>query len=210
MARCASIGLGSGPAFCGSVSRPGPGRISILTLLVCADLDGPLNPSCSWFPQHLRNLPESATSTTPTESRIVARRCGWVVAVVLIAGTFSAVLGKARAFWLGYLAADRAVHESALSVAAAAYAMCTARSGSWSTVMWRSACAGISAGCSVASAAASFPTLLRTAELVFATTDRLRIAAGLGTVFFGLFADVKISPGVALREASCFFPRGDA
>lgn len=159
-------------------------RITVLTLLVCAlALTGHWAFNF-WFIQQLRNLPEIHDWTDAEKSQLVAK-VGSGVVLVSIAGNF---LAAWLARWLKYrlaiailclgyflsmLATYGAPHDlHSLYLGYGAIALCHGVFALFTMYM-----------------PPLFPTLLRTTGAGFCYNFG-RIAAGLGTVYFGLFAEV--------------------
>ena len=173
-------------------------RTSIMTLLVCALTLTAHWAFLFWFPQHLRNLPELASLSDAEKSQMVSKAM-FLVIVVSIAGNFLAsalarLLGYRRAIallCLGYFAALLVTYGEPRGQAALEYGYVAV-----------GLCQGIFALFTMY-LPPLFPTLLRTTGAGFCYNIG-RIAAGLGTVFFGLFAKVG-DYQVALLYASFLF-----
>ncbi len=159
-------------------------RISILTLLVCAlSLTGHWA-FLFWYLQHLRNLPELSDWTDKDKTQLV----GWVVGLVTgtsIAGNFLAAL---LARWLRYRRAIACLCLGYSLSMTATYCFPLSRD----TLCYGFAAIGLCQGVFALFTMylpPLFPTLLRTTGAGFCYNFG-RIAAGLGTVFFGLFSKV--------------------
>ncbi len=192
--------LQSGPARPGFIDlfRGPVRRISILTLLVCALTLTAHWAFLFWFPQHLRNLPEMASHDDAEKSRIVAKAM-WLVVAVSIAGNF---LASALARWLGYRRAIAVLCPGYFLSLLATYAVPRDPGELEYGYVAVGLCQGIFALFTMY-LPPLFPTLLRTTGAGFCYNIG-RIAAGLGTVFFGLFADVG-NYRLALLYASFLF-----
>jgi MFS family permease len=157
-------------------------RITVLTLLVCALSLTAHWAFLFWYLQHLRNLPELA-SWTPAERSQLVSGVVWLVMLTSIAGNFFAAL---LARWLKY---RRAI---ALLCLAYAVSMLATYSAAYDhiTLLFGFAAIGVCQGVFALFTMylpPLFPTLLRTTGAGFCYNIG-RIAAGLGTVFFGLVA----------------------
>jgi MFS family permease len=173
-------------------------RISILTLLVCAlTLTGHWA-FLFWFPQHLRNLPDLASLNDAAMDRMVGQAM-MLLTAVSIAGNFLAAMlarrmGYRRAIallCLGYFVSllitfGETRSHFALLAGCVAVGLCQGIFALFTMYL-----------------PPLFPTLLRTTGAGFCYNIG-RIAAGLGTVFFGLFATVG-DYGQALVYASFLF-----
>ncbi len=159
-------------------------RIAVLTLTVCALSLTAHWAFMFWCTQHVKNLPEVQQWTEAERSELASQAMA-VVMVSSIAGNFLAAaiarqLGYRRAIVLLFLCYFGAMFGS----------YCTPRSHSdlW---FWLGA-AGVSQGVFALFTMYMpplFPTLLRTTGAGFCYNFG-RIAAALGTVFFGLFTKV--------------------
>jgi predicted MFS family arabinose efflux permease len=159
-------------------------RITILTLFVCALSLTAHWAFLFWFPQHLRNLPELGGLDDGEKSRIVAKAM-WLITAVSIMGNFMA---SALARWLGY---RRAVALLCLGYGlslAGTYAVARGQAALEYGYVGMGLCQGIFALFTMY-LPPLFPTLLRTSGAGFCYNIG-RIAAGFGTVLFGLFATV--------------------
>jgi MFS family permease len=170
--------------------RPPVLRTTVLTLLVC---------SCSltahwaflfWYLQHLRNMPELAAWTDGDRSRL-ASTAMWVVIGSSIVGNFvaAALAQKLRYRWsiavlcLAYFASMAATYGTPLDHTAL-----------WPGFVAIGLCQGVF-GLFTMYMPPLFPTLLRTTGAGFCYNFG-RIAAGIGTVLFGLaapFGDYRLA-----------------
>jgi MFS family permease len=159
-------------------------RTTVLTLLVCAlSLTGHWA-FLFWYLQQLRNLPDLSGWTDIEKSQLVSKVV-WLVTLTSIAGNFVAA-GLAR--WLKYRPA----------IACLCLAYCLSMLATYAVPLdHQHLCYGLAAIglCHGVFALFTmylpplFPTLLRTTGAGFCYNIG-RIAAGLGTVFFGLFSRV--------------------
>jgi MFS family permease len=173
-------------------------RVSILTLLVCALTLTAHWAFLFWFPQHLRNLPELSDLDDAEKSRMVSRAL-WLVAGVSIVGNF---LASALARWLGYRRAIAILCLGYFLVLLATYGERHGPTALNFGYVGAGMCQGIFALFTMY-LPPLFPTLLRTTGAGFCYNIG-RIAAGLGTVFFGLFSQVG-DYRLALLYASFLF-----
>jgi MFS family permease len=159
-------------------------RISVLTLLVCAlSLTGHWA-FLFWFVQHLRNLPELTTWTDAEKSQLVSKAV-WLVTLVSIAGNF---LAAWLARWLTYRRAIALLCLGYFLSMFTTYIVPLRYDRLWIGYMAIGLCHGVFALFTMYMPPL-FPTLLRTTGAGFCYNFG-RIVAGLGTVFFGLFARV--------------------
>ncbi len=159
-------------------------RTTLLTLLVCSLALTAHWAFLFWFPQHVRNLSELDGWTDEEKGQLVSKMI-WLVAVASIAGNF---LAAWLARWLTY---RRAIACLCLSYWASMFATYVAPLEQ--DTLW---CGYVAIGLSQGVFALFtmylpplFPTLLRTTGAGFCYNIG-RIAAGLGTVIFGLFSKV--------------------
>jgi MFS family permease len=159
-------------------------RITLLTLLVCAlSLTGHWA-FLFWYIQQLRNLPEVSGWSDVDKKQLVAV-AGFVIIGVSIAGNFLAGLLSRRLknrwaiaiLCAGYCASMTATYMTPLN-----------HNQLWFGFVAIGLCQGVFAIFTMY-LPPLFPTLLRTTGAGFCYNIG-RIAAGLGTVFFGLFAKV--------------------
>lgn len=159
-------------------------RTTVLTLLVCALALTAHWAFLFWYLQHLRNLPDLAGWTDSEKSQLVSKVV-WLVMLASIVGNFVAAL---LARWLTY---RRAITCLCLGYFLSMFATYGAPHDH--TVLWYGfaaigLCQGVFALFTMY-LPPLFPTLLRTTGAGFCYNFG-RIAAGLGTVFFGLFSRV--------------------
>jgi fucose permease len=157
-------------------------RITVLTLLVCALALTAHWAFLFWYLQHLRNLPELASWTAEQKTQLVSKVV-WLVMLSSIAGNFLAAL---LARWLKY---RRAIALLCLAYALSLLATYSA-AHDYATLCFGYAAIGVCQGVFALFTMylpPLFPTLLRTTGAGFCYNIG-RIAAGLGTVFFGLAA----------------------
>jgi MFS family permease len=173
-------------------------RITILTLLVCALTLTAHWAFLFWFPQHLRNLPEFESLDDADKNRLVSTALMFVVAVS-IAGNF---LASALARWLGYRRAIVLLCLGYFGSLLATYGVPRGAAALEVGYVGMGLCQGIFALFTMY-LPPLFPTLLRTTGAGFCYNFG-RIAAGLGTVIFGLFATVG-DYRLALLYASFLF-----
>jgi MFS family permease len=158
-------------------------RITVLTLLVCSLALTAHWAFLFWYLQHLRNLPE-LTSWTPGDKTRLVSGVVWFVMLWSIVGNFLAAL---LARWLKY---RRAIAFLCLAYALSLLATYSAPHG-YITLLFGFAAIGVCQGVFALFTMylpPLFPTLLRTTGAGFCYNIG-RIAAGLGTVFFGLVSD---------------------
>jgi MFS family permease len=159
-------------------------RITVLTLLVCALALTAHWAFLFWYLQHLRNLPDLSGWTPSAKSQLVSKVV-WLVMIASIAGNF---LAAWLARWLRY---RRAIAGLCVTYFLSLFA--TYRAPLDHENLWYGFTAiGLSQGVFALFTMylpPLFPTLLRTTGAGFCYNIG-RIAAGLGTVFFGLFSQV--------------------
>jgi MFS family permease len=177
-------------------------RISVLTLLVCAlSLTGHWA-FLFWYLQHLRHLPELAGWSEADKSRLVSVVV-WLVTTTSILSNFIAAL---LARWLRY---RRAIAVLCLGYFLSMFATyCTPLDHDRLLVGVAAIglCHGVFALFTMY-LPPLFPTLLRTTGAGFCYNIG-RIAAGLGTVFFGLFSQVGDYRLALLYAGFLFLPAG--
>jgi predicted MFS family arabinose efflux permease len=159
-------------------------RTSVLTLLVCALTLTAHWAFLFWSLQHLRQLPDLHGWTDEAKGQLVSRML-WLVAIASIVGNFLAA-------WL----ARRLGYRRAIALLCLAYfgsmLVTYGTPRSHETIRYGFVAIGLSQGIFALFTMylpPLFPTLLRTTGAGFCYNIG-RIAAGLGTVFFGLFANV--------------------
>ena len=159
-------------------------RTTLLTLLVCA-----LSLTAHWaflfgYVHHVRNLPELSDWSETEKSQLVSRMV-WLVTLASIAGNFVAAL---LARWLRYRLAIVALCLSYSGCMLATYSRPLDHASLWYGLTGIGVSQGVFALFTMY-LPPLFPTLLRTTGAGFCYNIG-RIAAGLGTVFFGLFSQV--------------------
>jgi MFS family permease len=157
-------------------------RTSILTLLVCALTLTAHWAFLYWFPQHLRSLLDNMTDAE--KSRMVSRG----MTIVIVASIVGNFLASALARWLGYRRAIALLSLGYFASLLTSYG--TARG--YAELEYGYVAVGLCQGIFALFTMylpPLFPTLLRTTGAGFCYNIG-RIAAGFGTVFFGLFANV--------------------
>jgi MFS family permease len=173
----------AGPGFL-ELFRGPVRRTTGLTLLVCALSLTAHWAFLFWYVQQLRNLPELNTWTDADKSRLVSV-AALLVILVSVAGNFLAA-GLAR--WLRYRRAIAALCLAYFLAMLATYGVPRGLDSLWYGFTAIGLCQGVFALFTMYMPPL-FPTLLRTTGAGFCYNFG-RIAAGLGTVFFGLFAQV--------------------
>lgn len=159
-------------------------RTTVLTLLVCGLALTAHWAFLFWYLQHLRNLPALASWTDSAKGQLVSRMV-WLVMLSSIAGNFLAAslarwlkYRRAVAFLcLGYFSSMFFTYRVPLDARSLAYGFAAI-----------GLCQGVFALFTMY-LPPLFPTLLRTTGAGFCFNFG-RIAAGLGTVFFGLFSQI--------------------
>ncbi len=159
-------------------------RTTVLTVLVCALSLTAHWAFLFWYLQHLRNLPEVNDWSDIEKSQLVSKMV-WLVTLSSIAGNFFAAW---LARWLKYRGAIVLLCITYFLAMFATYCMPLTHESLWIGYI----AIGISQGIFALFTMylpPLFPTLLRTTGAGFCYNIG-RIAAGLGTVFFGLFSKV--------------------
>jgi MFS family permease len=159
-------------------------RVTVLTLLVCALALAAHWAFLFWYLQHLRALPELAGWTDSEKGRLVSKAV-WLVTLSSIAGNFLAALLARR------LGCRRAIACLCLGYSLsmlATYGTPLGHERLWYGFAAIGLCQGVFALFTMYMPPL-FPTLLRTTGAGFCYNIG-RVAAGLGTVFFGLFSRV--------------------
>jgi MFS family permease len=159
-------------------------RVTVLTLLVCALSLTAHWAFNFWYLLHLRNLPELSGWTDADKSRLVSKFV-WLVIISSIVGNFFAAL---LARWLKYRRAIACLCLGYFLSMGATYAFALEREYLVYGFVAIGLCQGVFALFTMY-LPPLFPTLLRTTGAGFCYNIG-RIAAGLGTVFFGLFSKV--------------------
>jgi MFS family permease len=159
-------------------------RITVLTLLVCALALTGHWAFLFWYVQHLRNLPDLAGWTDAQKTQLVSEVV-WLVTGTSVAGNFlAAVLAR----WLRYRWAIACLCLAYCLSMLATYRIPLGHEYLWYGYAAIGLCQGVFALFTMY-LPPLFPTLLRTTGAGFCYNIG-RVAAGLGTVFFGLFARV--------------------
>ena len=156
----------------------------MLTLLVCALSLTAHWAFLFWYLQHLRNLPDLAGWGDAQKSQLVSRAV-WLVTVASITGNFFAA---ELARWLRYRRAIACLCLGYCLSMAATYGVPRDARSLWYGLAAIGLCQGVFALFTMY-LPPLFPTLLRTTGAGFCYNIG-RVAAGLGTVFFGLFSRV--------------------
>ncbi len=159
-------------------------RISVLTLLVCSCALTAHWAFLFWYLQHLRNLPELNDISDAEKSELVSRVV-WLVIGSSIAGNF---LAAALARWLKYRRAIAILCVAYFLSLTATYSAPLELNSLWWGLAAVGLCQGVF-GLFTMYLPPLFPTLLRTTGAGFCYNFG-RIAAGAGTVLFGLFTKV--------------------
>ncbi|HSQ58060.1 MAG TPA: MFS transporter [Gemmata sp.] len=180
--------------------RGGVRRISILTLLVCAFSLTAHWAFLFWYLQHLRNLPEFASWSDAEKAQLVGRVV-WLVVGVSILGNF---LAAAIARVVGYRRAIAGLCIGYFASMALTYWEPREYSSLWYGLIAIGVCQGVF-GLFTMYLPPLFPTLLRTTGAGFCYNFG-RVAAGLGTVVFGLVAPVGDYRLALLWAAFLFLP----
>jgi MFS family permease len=159
-------------------------RTTVLTLLVCALALTGHWAFLFWYVQHLRGLPDVASWTDVEKNQLISKMV-WLVTLTSVAGNFLAAL---LARFLRYRPA----------IAWLCLAYCLSMLATYAVPLYHEqlvyglAAVGLCQGVFALFTMylpPLFPTLLRTTGAGFCYNIG-RVAAGLGTVFFGLFARV--------------------
>ena len=159
-------------------------RITVLTLLVCSLSLTAHWAFLFWYIQHLRNLPDVSAWSDVDKKQLVTV-AGFVIIGVSIVGNFLAGL---LARWLKYRWSIAILCLGYCVSMTATYFMPLDHEHLWYGFIAIGLCQGVFALFTMY-LPPLFPTLLRTTGAGFCYNIG-RIAAGLGTVFFGLFAKV--------------------
>lgn len=175
-------------------------RTTILTLLLCAFALTAHWAFLFWYLQHLRNLPDLDTWSDAEKSRLAS------VAMWLVVGT--SIAGNFVAAWLARLLTyRRAITILCLAYfvsMAGTYAVPLPHGDLWYGFVAVGICQGVF-GLFTMYLPPLFPTLLRTTGAGFCYNFG-RIAAGLGTVIFGLFSKVGDYRQALLYASFLFLP----
>jgi MFS family permease len=159
-------------------------RTTLLTLLVCSLALTGHWAFLFWYLQHLRNLPDLAAWTEAEKSHLVSLAV-WLHVLASIAGNFLAAWVARR---LGYRRAIALICLAYFLALAATYGVPRSHNALWYGNAAIGLCQGVFALFTMY-LPPLFPTMLRTTGAGFCYNIG-RIAAGLGTVFFGLFSQV--------------------
>jgi MFS family permease len=178
--------LGDAAPMFSDLFRPPVRRTTVLTLLVCGLSLTAHWAFLFWYLQQLRELPDLAGWTTTQKSQLLS------LAVWLV--MFSSIAGNFVAAWL----ARQLSYRRAIALLCVAYALSDAVTygvarghndwGMWCGLTAIGLCQGVFALFTMY-LPPLFPTLLRTSGAGFCYNFG-RIAAGIGTVLFGLFTSV--------------------
>jgi MFS family permease len=159
-------------------------RTTVLTLLVCALALTGHWAFLFWYVQQLRNLPDLAGWTDPEKNQLVSEAV-WLVTGASVVGNFlAAVLAR----WLKYRRAIACLCLAYCLSMVATYGWSLRHEHLWYGLAAIGLCQGVFALFTMY-LPPLFPTLLRTTGAGFCYNIG-RVAAGLGTVFFGLFSRV--------------------
>jgi MFS family permease len=175
-------------------------RTTVLTLLVCALALTAHWAFLFWYLQHLRNLPDLSGWTDAEKGQLVSGAI-WLVTLASIAGNF---LAAWLARWLRYRRAIALLCLGYFVAMLATYGVPRALGSLWLGFALIGLCQGVFALFTMY-LPPLFPTLLRTTGAGFCYNIG-RIAAGLGTVFFGLFAEVGDYRQALLYAGFLFLP----
>jgi MFS family permease len=173
-------------------------RTTVLTLLVCAPALTAHWAFLFWYLQQLRNLPDLVGWTDAEKGQLVSLAV-WLHVLASIAGNFLAA-GVARL--LGYRRAIACICLAYFLALLATYGVPRGHASLWFGIFAIGLCQGVFALFTMY-LPPLFPTLLRTTGAGFCYNIG-RIAAGLGTVFFGLFSQVG-DYRLAIVYAGCLF-----
>jgi MFS family permease len=175
-------------------------RTTVLTLLVCAFSLTAHWAFLFWYVQHLRNLPELSGWSDVEKNQLVVRMY-WLV-------TGSSIFGNFFAAWLArWLKYRRAIALLCLGYGmsmVATFAVVRSHDELWLGFTAIGICQGVFALFTMY-LPPLFPTLLRTTGAGFCYNIS-RIAAGLGTVAFGLSSPLGDHRLALLYAGSLFFP----
>ena len=175
-------------------------RITVLTLLVCALSLTAHWAFLFWYIQHLRYLPDVSGWTDVEKTQLVTA-AGFVVIGASIAGNFLAGL---LARWLKYRVSIAILCLAYFASMTATYAAPLDHDHLWYGLVAIGLSQGVFALFTMY-LPPLFPTLLRTTGAGFCYNIG-RIAAGLGTVFFGLFSKVGDYRMALLYAGFLFLP----
>jgi MFS family permease len=176
-------------------------RTTLLTLTVCALTLTAHWAFLFWYLQHLRNHPDLVEWTDSAKGQLVSKVVWLVIGASIVGNFLAAVLAR----WLKYRRAIACLCLAYFAAMFATYYSSLRYRDLWYGYTAIGLCQGLFALFTMYMPPL-FPTLLRTTGAGFCYNFG-RIAAGLGTVFFGLFAPVH-SPGdyrLALLYAGFLF-----
>jgi MFS family permease len=185
------------PGF-GALFRPPARRTTLLTIAVCSLSLTAHWAFLFWYLQHLRNHPDLSGWTDQHKAELVSKMV-WLVTASSIVGNFAAA-GLARL--LGYRRAIAVLCVSYFASMLATYATPLSFYQLWPGYAVIGVCQGVF-GLFTMYLPPLFPTLLRTTGAGFCYNIG-RIAAGGGTVVFGLFTKVG-DYRLTLLYAGCLF-----
>lgn len=187
------------PAFL-ELFRGSVRRTTMLTLSVCALALTAHWAFLFWYLQHLRNLPDLSAWTDAEKSQLISKAV-WLVVLSSVGGNFLAAL---LARWLKY---RRAIAFLCLAYFVSMFATYWAPLDA-NGLRFGFAAIGVCQGVFALFTMylpPLFPTLLRTTGAGFCYNFG-RVAAGFGTVFFGLFSQVGDYRLALLYAAFLFIP----
>jgi MFS family permease len=187
------------PPF-GDLFRSPVRRVTILTLLVCGLALTAHWAFMFWYAQQLRNLPELADWTAAERGHLVSKAV-WLVMIMSIVGNF---LAAALARRFRYRRAIAVLCLGYFVSLAVTYGVPRDHNSLWYGLAAIGVCQGLF-GLFTMYLPPLFPTLLRTTGAGFCYNFG-RIAAGLGTVVFGLFSHVGDSRLAMLFAGFLFIP----
>jgi MFS family permease len=159
-------------------------RTTVLTLLVCAFSLTAHWAFLFWYIQHLRNLPDLRAWTEGERSQLVSKAMTLVMVASIVGNFFAAALARR----LGYRRAIGLLCLGYCASMATAYGVPRDHTTLWLLLVPLGVFQGVFALFTMY-LPPLFPTLLRTTGAGFCYNFG-RIAAALGTVFFGLFSTV--------------------
>jgi MFS family permease len=175
-------------------------RTTILTILVCSFALTAHWAFLFWYLQQLRNHPDLAAWDDASKSRLVS----WVVWVVMVSSIIGNFLAAFLARWLRYRRAIILLCLAYFLSMFATYVTPIRHENLWYGYVPIGLCQGVFALFTMY-LPPLFPTLLRTTGAGFCYNIG-RIAAGLGTVFFGLFSKVGDYRTALLYAGFLFLP----
>ncbi|MDB5348791.1 MAG: nanT 1 [Planctomycetota bacterium] len=175
-------------------------RITVLTTLVCALALTAHWAFLFWYLQQLRNLPELADWTGTEKTRLVSK----VMTAVMLSSIAGNFLAAWIARWLGYRRAIAWLCLAYLAALVATYGRPLELNNLWYGWAAIGLCQGVFALFTMY-LPPLFPTLLRTTGAGFCFNIG-RIAAGVGTVVFGLFSRVGDYRLAILYSGFLFLP----